>query len=264
MAVSIDKELSAVKSAVMNGAGSQDDLEIEEQGLTVEKLKYFLPKGSKVNVTQSTVDAVNNIISKSGVPKGLMEERLMTYTHLLGPGIGMKQLLNAIQFVTLATTPKMTQTKAYLVTFPKKAQELIEEGRDPSSYASMYASTKLVQEIMANTQIGFHVSYAPLQHQLVEKLLQLSNGKAANGDNASPTVQLNATLGLLEMIKTPVDQTINLKTGVDEETKAVQQNLADQIQNMAAIQLARLRGGESLNDIQRVGITVEAELIEED
>lgn len=264
MAVSIKKELDSVKAAVANGKGVQEDLAIEEQQLTVEKLRYFLPKDSKVNVNQATVDMVNELIDDSGVHRGLMEERLLTYTHLLGPGVGMKQLLKAIQFVILSTTPGMTQTKAYMITFPEKATELIAKGQDGSSFASMYAQTKLVREIMINVQVGPSVTYAPLTHQLVEKLMQLSNGKAANGDNCSPTVQLNATLGLLDYIKVPEEQTINLKTGADDETIAATQNLADQIENMAMLQMQRLQRGESLNDIQKVGIIVDAEVVDDE
>ena len=264
MAVSIKQELELVKSNVNNGEGMQNDLAIDEQHLTVEKLKYFLPKGSKVNVTQATVDMVNDVIDKSTVHRGLMEERLLTYTHLLGPGIGMKQLLNAIQFVILSTTPGMTQTKAYMVTFPDKADELIANGKDASSFASMYAKTKLVQEIMTNSQVGLSVTYAPLQHQLIQKLLELSNGRAANGDSASATVQLNATVALIEFIKAPEEQTINLRTGADEATLNATMSLAEQISRMADVQLARLKGGESLNNIQKVGIVTEAEIIDDD
>lgn len=260
MGVNVKSELDEVRKSVANGEGKQTDLAIEEQHLTVEKLKYFLPKDSKVNVNQTTVDMVNKLIDDSGVHRGLMEERLMTYTHLLGPGVGMKQLLKAIQFVILSTTPGLTQTKAYLITFPEKAQELISQGREPSSFASMYAKTKMVQEIMVNSQIGVSVTYAPLQHQLIEKMLQLSNGQAAGGDRASATVQLNATLGLLDYIKAPEEQTINLKTGMDEESKAVSQNLADQIENMAKLQLQRHQNGESLTDVQQIDIVVDAEV----
>lgn len=260
MAVNIKQELDIVKSNVNNGEVIQENIAIDEQHLTVEKLKYFLPKGSKVNVTQATVDMVNDVIDKSTVHRGLMEERLLTYTHLLGPGVGMKQLLKAIQFVILSTTPGMTQTKAYMVTFPDKADELIAGGRDASSYASMYAKTKLVQEIMTNSQIGLSVTYAPLQHQLIQKLLDLSNGKAANGDSASPTVQLNATLGLVELIKVPEEHTINLKAGADDAMISATNTLAEQISRMADTQLARLRNGESLNSIQKVGIVIDTEV----
>jgi len=263
MTVSIKQELDAVEKSVANGFGAQDELAIEEQKLTVEKLKYMLPKDSKVKVTQDTVDMINDIVEKSQVHRGLMEERLLTYTHMLGPGIGIKQLLKAIQFCILSTTPGLTQTKAYLITFPDKAQELIEEGRDPSSFASMYAKTKLVQDIIQATQIGIHIIYQPLQHQLVQKLLDLSNGVAANGERASATVQLNATLGLLERITPPAEQTINLKTGMDDESKAATQNLADQIEAMAKLQLERLQRGESIRSVQQVGIVLDAQ-IEED
>jgi len=261
MSGNISKELSEAKTAFSNGEGQTfEELDIEEQDLTVAKLRYMLPKDSKVNVSQSTVDMVNKLIDESGVHKGLMEERLMTYTHLLGPGVGMKQLLKAIQFVTLSTTPGMTQTKAYMVTFPDKATQLLDRNADPSSHASMYAKTKIVQEIMENTQVGLSTTYAPLQHQLIEKLLQLSNGNAAGGDRASATVQLNATLGLMELIKTPEDQTINIKTGESEESVAATQNLADQVKDMAAIMRARHKDGESLTNVQRIGIVVDAEV----
>lgn len=260
MGVTIRDELAAVKTAVNEGQHEQTLDGLDSQSLTVEKLKYFLPKNSKVQVTPQTVEWVNEYIAGSHCHTELMEERLLTYLNMLGPGIGIKQLLNAIQFVTLSVTPGMTQTKAYMIVFPEKANELLAKGQDGSSFASQYAKTKLVQEIMTNTQIGFHVTYMPLQHQLVQKLLDLSNGRAANGDSASPTVQLNATLGLMELIKTPVEQTINLKTGSDDATLEATQNLAEQISRMADLQLARLRGGESLNNIQKVGIVLDADI----
>ena len=40
-------------------------------------------------------------------------------------------------------------------------------------------------------------------------------------------------------------------------------SLAEQISRMADVQLARLKGGESLNNIQKVGIVTEAEIIED-
>ena len=264
MAVSIKQELELVKSNVNNGEGMQDDLAIDEQHLTVEKLKYFLPKGSKVNVTQATVDMVNDVIDKSTVHRGLMEERLLTYTHLLGPGIGMKQLLNAIQFVILSTTPGMTQTKAYMITFPDKADELIANGKDASSFASMYAKTKLVQEIMTNSQVGLSVTYAPLQHQLIQKLLELSNGRAANGDSASATVQLNATLGLMELIKVNEEQTINIKTSPTETAIEAQNNLAEQISRMADLQMAKFNLNRDIRDVQKLNIVVGAVEVTDD
>lgn len=238
------------------------DLEIEEQNITVEKLKEFLPKGSRVKVNQQTVDMINKLIDESACHKGLMEERLMSHLHLIGPGVGIKQVMNGVKFVTLATTPGMTQSKAYAMTFPDKAQEILERNGDISSFASQYAATKIPTTIMQDVQIGPSITYAPLRHQCVQKYMELMNGKAADGP-ASATVQLNATIALMEYIKVPEELTINLNQDMSEDAKNVQQNLADQISKAVDLQMSRLAGGEKLSDIQRVGIVTEAEIIDE-
>ena len=243
-------------------AQDPDDLLIEEGTITPEKLRAMLPKGSRVKTDQSTVDLINKLIDESACHKGLMEERLMSHLHLMGPGVGFTQLLNGIKFVTLSTTPGMTQSKAYALVFPDKAQEILERGGDISSFASQYAGTKVPTTIMQDIQIGPSITYAPLRHQIVEKLLQLTNGKAADGP-CSPTVQLNAAIALYDIIKLPEAMTINLNHGVADEAKAVQQNLADQIENMAALMAKRMANGESLKDIQRIGVVVDAEVIDE-
>lgn len=261
MGATVKEEMNLAKKEFSNGEGqSMEDLDIEEQQLTVSKLRYMLPKDSKVNVNQSTVDTINKLIDDSGVHRGLMEERLMTYTHLLGPGVGMKQLLKAIQFVTLSMTPGMTQSKAYMVTFPDRAQKLLDRGADPSSHASEYASTKLPRTIQEGVQVGLSTTYAPLQHQLVEKLINLSNGKAAGGDKASATVQLNATLGLMELIKVNEDQTINVNatSKMDEESKQVQVGILEQLKGIAASQASNYKKGNSINEVQRLNFVIDS------
>jgi hypothetical protein len=180
----------------------------------------------------------------------------------MGPGIGFKQVLSGVQFVTLSTTSGMNQSKAYALTFPDKAQEILERGGDISSFASQYASTKVPTTIMQDIQIGPSITYAPLRHQVVQKYIDLMNGKAADGP-ASAAVQLNASIALMEYIKVPEELTINMNHGVADEAKALQQNLADQIENMAAVMAKRMANGENLRDIQKIGVIVDAEVIDE-
>lgn len=234
-----------------------EDLLIEEGTITSEKLRAMLPKNSRVKTDQATVALINKMIDESACHKGLMEERLMSHLHLMGPGVGFTQLINGIKFVTLSTTPGMTQSKAYAMVFPEKTQEILERGGDVSSFASQYAGTKVPTTIMQDIQIGPSITYAPLRHQVVQKYIELMNGKGADGP-CSPTVQLNAAIALMDYIKIPEEMTINLNAGVTDEAKAVQQNLADQIENMAAIMAQRMAKGESLKDIQKIGITIDA------
>lgn len=244
---------------------SQDpnDLLLEESTITSEKLRAMLPKNSRVKTDQATVDLINKIIDESGIHKGLMEERLMSHLHLMGPGVGFQQVLNGVKFVTLSMTPGMTQSKAYTLTFPEKAQEILERGGDVSSFASQYAGTKVPTTIMQNVQLGPSITYAPLRHQLVDKYMQLINGRDAHGNPCSPTVQLNATIALMDYIKVPEKMTINLKHGMDEEFKNVQQELADKIGNMAELMAQRMVKGENIRDVQKIGITTDAEIIDE-
>lgn len=239
-----------------------NDLLIDEGKITPEKLRAMLPKNSRVKTDQSTVDLINKMIDESACHKGLMEERLMSHLHLMGPGVGFTQLLNGIKFVTLSTTPGMTQSKAYALVFPDKAQEILERGGDISSFASQYAATKVPTTIMQDIQIGPSITYAPLRHQVVQKYIDLMNGKAADGP-CSPTVQLNAAIALMDYIKVPEEMTINLNANVSEEAKAVQQNLADQIENMASLMAKRMANGESLRDIQKIGIVVDSGVTDE-
>lgn len=239
-----------------------DDLLIDEGKITPEKLRAMLPKNSRVKTDQSTVDLINKMIEESACHKGLMEERLMSHLHLMGPGVGFTQLLNGIKFVTLSTTPGMTQSKAYALVFPDKAQEILERGGDISSFASQYAATKVPTTIMQDIQIGPSITYAPLRHQVVQKYIELMNGKAADGP-CSATVQLNAAIALMDYIKVPEEMTINLNANVSEEAKAVQQNLADQIENMASLMAKRMANGESLRDIQKIGIVVDSGVTDE-
>ena len=239
-----------------------NDLLIDEGKITPEKLRAMLPKNSRVKTDQSTVDLINKMIDESACHKGLMEERLMSHLHLMGPGVGFTQLLNGIKFVTLSTTPGMTQSKAYALVFPDKAQEILERGGDISSFASQYAATKVPTTIMQDIQIGPSITYAPLRHQVVQKYIDLMNGKAADGP-CSATVQLNAAIALMDYIKVPEEMTINLNANVSEEAKAVQQNLADQIENMASLMAKRMANGESLRDIQKIGIVVDSGVTDE-
>ena len=62
-----------------------EDLLIEEGTITSEKLRAMLPKNSRVKTDQATVDLINKLIDESACHKGLMEERLLSHLHLMGP-----------------------------------------------------------------------------------------------------------------------------------------------------------------------------------
>lgn len=229
------------------------------QGITVESLKSFLPRGTSVQVNQEVVDMINRAEAESGVAQELIEEQILSYTHLLNGRVGFKQLLNAIKFCNLRMMPEMTNEKAYKVVFPEKTKEIEARGQTVSSFASMYNQTKTVTEIMKLLIVPAYVTYQPLYHAAIKKQFDLMNGIGAKpSDNVSPTVQHLAAAKLADLTKMPEDSSIELKIGMTDEAKSVQQGLMDQIAAFTKIQKAKLDAGESISSVQKTGIDVDS------
>ena len=98
----------------------------------------------------------------------------------------------------------------------------------------------------------------PENRRAMERLVELMEGKGANeGEKAGPMVQYNAAKTIIEMTTMPEDMNINLKVGMDEESKSIQESLFEQLKRTADIQMAKLQSGASIADIQRLGVKAE-------
>ena len=231
------------------------------QLLTVEKLKKMMPKGSSFKITEETLGFINNA-HKDGIDQDLFEEQLISYTHLLGPGINLEKLMNAIKFVTLISLPRMGQAKAYSIVFPAKAAEVEARGQIVASFASMYANTKAVNEVQKLQVFGAHITHRPLFNQGIQKLVDLSNGIGAGADDfVSPTVQMNSTIAYMDIIKPPEESTLNVNMGMTDADKTITQGLTEQLAAMADIQMKRLAGGEDIGTVQKLGLNAESLII---
>jgi len=235
------------------------------QHLTVASIKKHLPKGSSIAVTQEIVDILNRVEEDSGVDQDLFEEQLLGYMHLAKNG-GVLKLMNAIKFVALIQLPSMTIVNAYRIVFPDKAKSADEKGQDLSSFASMYNTTTMVKEIVKMQVLGFYVTHAHLKNWAMAKTVNMANGIGARpSDRVSPTVQLKALEMILEKVTPPEDNSIELKIGMSDEAKSATQNLTNQLEAMAQIQLANLKAGKSLDDVQKLGISfTDVEVVEGD
>ena len=234
-----------------------------KQLLTKERLATFLPKGSSTKLTDELLAKINSVEVATGMDQGLFEEQLCSYAHLIGPGISLEKLMNAIKYVTLREVMGGS-AKAYRVVFPEKTVEIEARGATVDNFASMYANTKAVIEVQKLVMIGVHITHAPLRNQLLQKMVNLSNGVGAKPDDyVSPTVQLNATIAAYDAVKIPDDNSMELKIGMSDSAMDSQNNLAEQIGKMAEIQMKNFQAGKSLNEVQRLNIVHEAEAIDD-
>jgi hypothetical protein len=253
---------NSVKNLIKNVAGEVRRVNASDESLIDEDTIRSLYKG-KVNEETVTaiVQKIHAIEETDGILQDSFEEKFMSYTDLIGPGVSIDKVINAIKFVSHVQCG-LSNTKAYELVFPDKAKQIkARPGGDTSSFATEYAKSKTVIEILSRSAIRADIEHRPLVNQLLKKLVDLSNGKGAKVDDyVSPTVQLNATLGALDYLKPPEDKSIDLKIGLNEEAMAMQQNLATQIAASAAAMRQQFESGQSLREIQRVGIVIDAEI----
>ena len=255
---------AAVNNLIRNVEGEMR--RVEESGesqITEELVKSLMPKAVPMSVVKEVVDHIHSIEENTGIPQELFEDQFMSYTHLIGQGMPIDKLINAIKFVTFIQAGN-TQGEAYALVFPDKVADMKKDNRDWSSFATMYAKTKAVTSIMKTAILSPYITYKPWEAKVMQKLAHLMDGRGAKEtDYVSPTVQLNAALGFLAYIKPPDESKLTLNIGMSEDAKAVQQNLADQIAEMSRLQRERFQAGESLKDIQKVGIVIDAEVSDE-
>lgn len=255
---------NSVKNLVKNVAGEVRRVNSSDESLIDEETIRGLYKG-KVNEETVTaiVEKIHAIEETDGILQDYFEEQFMSYTDLIGPGISIDKIINAVKFVSHVQSG-LSNTKSYELVFPDKAKQIkARPGGDTSSFATEYAKSKAVIEILSRSAIRADIEHRPLVNQLLKKLVDLSNGKGAKVDDyVSPTVQLNATLGALDYLKPPEDKTVDLKIGLNEEAIAMQQNLAAQIAASASAMRKQYENGGSLKAIQKVGITIDAEVEE--
>lgn len=236
--------------------------EVDGQDIDIDTIRPLVSKNVNDETLQIIVDKIHNAEKDSGIPQDFFEEKFMAYTHLIGKGLSVDKLINAIKFVNLILMPKISNTKAYEIVFPAKAKQIKDRGGDCSSFATMYAKTKAVTEILSNSILAPNVEYKPLEPKLIEKLVQLSSGIGAKADDyVSPTVQLNATLGALDYIKAPIDNTLNVNMNNDATVEA-NNNLAKQLANMAAVQREQLESGRDISEVQKLNITYGEEIVD--
>jgi len=235
-----------------------------KQLLTRDRLESFMPKNSGAKLTDEILEKINRVEMDTGMDQGLFEEQICSYAHLIGPGISVEKLMNAIKYVTLREVMGGS-AKAYRVVFPEKTVEIEARGATVDNFASMYSNTKAVIEVQKLVMIGVHISHAPLRNQLLKKMVDLSNGIGAKpDDHVSPTVQLNATIAAYDAVKMPEDNTMELKIGMSDASMEMQQTVADQLAENAKLMRLQFQQGKSLDSVQRLGVVVQAEVTEDE
>jgi hypothetical protein len=233
----------------------------ESQKITKEKLRAILPAKTSVAVTDEIIELIHNIENDTGLPQDLVEEDIMSYAHLLGGTTnGLRELVNAIKYCNLKRN--YTNKEAWSIVFPEKYDRLISLEKAVDNHVSAYNGSKLVIAIDKEMLIPVHLQYAGYFHAAVKKQFELMNGKGANGKTTAMVEHL-AAKELALLTAAPVDTKIDFKVSPSDKALDLQKEMNDQLKAIVASQRARLENGESIVDVQAIGVNF-LEIEEED
>ena len=235
----------------------------KKQNINKEKLERMLPKGTNHKVSDEIINMIASMEDDTGLFQDYMEESLLTQLPILSEvKTDLNDYVNAIKYCNLKQN--MNNTKAWEIVFPERVESLKSKGTyaSISSHVAMFNKRDIVVKIDAQMMISAHIQYAPMFHAARKKQFNLMNGNSADGTPVSAHVQHLAAKELREITEMPEDNSIELKIGISEEAKNVQDRLTEQLAKATDIQMKRLQAGESISAIQNIGISVDNEIID--
>ena len=244
----------AEKLLAKSGAHDNRMIPFEEQKITKDKLRALLPRKTSVSVTDEILSMIHRIEDDTGLPQDLIEEDIMSYMHLLGTGSnGMKELVNAIKFCNLKRNYDNKQS--WSIVFPEKFDRLTELNKQIDNHVSAYNNSKLVIAIDKEMLIPVHLQYAGYFHAAVKKQFELMSGKSSTGQGTtSAMVEHLAAKELALLTAQPVETKIDLKVSPSDKALDMQTEMNDQLKVLVAQQRKRLEDGESIIDVQAIGV----------
>ena len=236
-----------------------------KQNIDKEKLQRMLPKGTNHKVTDEIITMIGSMEEDTGLFQDYMEESILAQLPILATvKTDLDDYVNAIKYCNLKQN--MSNTKAWEIVFPDRVQKLKEKGTYGviGSHVAMFNKRDIVVKIDAQMMISAHIQYAPMFHAAVKKQFQLMNGNSADGTPVSAHVQHLAAKELREITEMPIDNTIELKIGQTDESKKSQGIMIAKMAEIAKNQQEMLRQGYSIEEVQKLNLTVDKEVDEED
>ncbi len=246
--------------------GNAKDIGLSEHYLTPEKIKRFLPKGSGHVLTENVLEAINNMGKDTGIGDKDIQEQFLSNMHVLKEfKCDLIDYVNAIKYVSL--TNHMTNKRAWEIVFPMSYKRLEDREKynvsigkkvniNIDGHVSNYNNNKVVNAIKAKTMLAAHIQYNWMFHHQMNNLHNMSLGITSDGQKVGPMVQMQASSKILDIVKLPESQQIDITVGMDDEAKSSIDKMNDQLREISLAQVAAFKKGKGINDIQKIGVNM--------
>jgi flagellar motor switch protein FliG len=227
--------------------------------LTVSEVATSLPKHLKSAATQELTDKLNNMSSDPEIAENI-RNNFQGYVKVLNEGkFKTDDYLNAVAFVTHKLMGHTNQ-RAWCMTFPKKHQRLVAEGRSDkeiSSYVAGYKKGRLVNLILEQTLIPVWV----MNQDILQKAINAQSEIMLNDDN-SAKVRSDAADSLMNHLKRPETKQVDLNIDIAENSAVTELN--DMLSSLAKRSQELIGQGVSTKEIahQDLGKPLDPQIID--
>jgi len=225
----------------------------------LEDVQAAMP-ARKSTITQELVDMLNQAETEPEFQGESLLQTMVTYESVLQRAtVGIKEYARAIKFCAYLMSMDDNYTEAYKKVFFDRAfvRERMNLPTDSVQYkeltsaASRYRRSKLVVDILTISQAPLDVMFGGARMKAVMVLADTMMTAKYDRD------KINAAKELLAATKGPDSVKMELEVGPNKAAVEIQTRLFDQLAQLSRQQHTRLLDGESINSVQRIGITAE-------
>jgi len=187
------------------------------KALTDEQFRKVLPKNFHSKVDSKFLNKMNKLIQQPELRENYRDNMLSHTTVLRDSNWSLKQYADAVRYVSFKLLGS-SNIESYTKTFPDRYQRMLQQNVQPKNIAgivSAYNKGQLVNKIIEQTLIPTHIINADLYQQALNVQADLMLHAH------SETVRMNAANSLLDNLKAPEVQEVELRIGLTED-KSIQ------------------------------------------
>jgi len=231
--------------------------------LEFEHIKALLPKGARRNLTQGTVDAINNLTSEDGELFGdAYKENFVSYIGVLKTGrFKINDYMSAVKYVSYKLM-EHTNIDSYIMTFPDRFARLKHKHNNLSdedlrveigNFVAAYNKNELVNKILEQSMIPPHILNVPMFQQALNVSCELMLNAS------SEMVRITAAKTILDATKAPETSKIEIDLNLKESDAIVDLRRATQ-ELVSQQKLALSSGVSNPKEIAESIVVIDAEI----
>ena len=207
--------------------------------ITELEFKAALPAKFHSQVNQQTMDTINNLLFEPEMAESY-RENFIGFSHVLQEGkFTIEAYVNAIKYCSFKIAG-LTNKDSYIKTFPVRYKQHIARGTSEKtidSYVCSYNKSKLVTSILEQAYIPTWLLNQDAVQTAVNKLMYLMEHAE------SEKVQADSANSILNHLKPPENNKIQLDIGMSSGTRDTLNDLRSTIKDLASMQRHNITNG---------------------